>query len=1097
MVRSKRLIGKASKEKEVHVPGGGKRTSQNSNQHLFHANMELTEPQLNSSPRAGSEVNAHTDTVVLNSPKHSTLVENRGTLPLRHPRNSSTPTRSSAASYQASRTPMSDLVDTPIGDGIAHSLIQDNQQDLFGSHNTEGSRIKAVTREVAQGYIEELVVRIEWFGMELVNDVDWEIKYQNIVIGIQNKIAKLSEIVRISSLGDLFMEVQGLKARFDIYKSHFHTISANSRPPSSITDRRRSPAYGSPEGAAGEVLPPQGTRLVIRQDSVCTGMQGAIGSVENLSTSRSDQLYHLRERLRKLTDTKGDRAEMQKQFRTANNKIAELKDCITHQQETISHMEEKILNLENIANLHHNQLGSIPEMQEALMEQTLKMEDAIECMESYRQEGLESTERMNDDQISIRRDLVRFNADMAQFQVRLDFHARSQSQRTQPPPYDSQHEPYHSVPIIRRPQSCGSVSSTSETLSPPAPRVNHMNPVGIVPLHLSQAINAPQNRNGSGSRANVPQAEQVQQVGQGQYHSRVAGHAPLYQSSSSESTLSWERGMNRPRRGMGHNRIHNIGVNTSQNRSNAPRLHINAPQQQAPGHGYMFGTSNEHDERGRKARRATKNITSQCRRLRSLMDVELNNELSKSHVQDLLKMTLPLINDVKKELKKEIDNYSSLPDYLVDSSIVDLAEDLMDQAHDWAITLKNVYTAIDCGKPSLDGKLFEGLKKFSETSELSIFEFIKKFERYTADKGSKLQKAALLYDQYIDKTLQLKAVDLRHDYDGLTNWLRLHYGKPRVMSKNLLKALPSASPPADSLVTAGLTHYYRSLEAAVKRIQELKDIPEMSEEMDTSWVESTDFLELLVGKLPRKSKKQFYTALIEKGKDVEHLHGLDIFEMMVETIKVSSKITEAMWKSAPEETTRSKPKDNTSPKLGNRVHIGTVGSPLQRTESPSQSNPTAHLARSSTPPKFKDKAKSNPMDSAKDGRMAKIIPKSKSEFPCVFERHTHELGQCVSFLTAGCRARRDLALGTICLTCLKPKDTCDRKCAPNVPEALKCKKCGENPKLKNYPPRCVLFCSEKDHKTDIDTAAFTSALEGYLKGISAGSIDGNAILEMD
>ena len=103
----------------------------------------------------------------------------------------------------------------------------------------------------------------------------------------------------------------------------------------------------------------------------------------------------------------------------------------------------------------------------------------------------------------------------------------------------------------------------------------------------------------------------------------------------------------------------------------------------------------------------------------------------------------------------------------------------------------------------------------------------------------------------------------------------------------------------------------------------------------------------------------------------------------------------------------------------------------------------------------------------------------------------------MSFLTAGCRARRDLALGTICLTCLKPKDTCDRKCAPNVPEALKCKKCGENPKLKNYPPRCVLFCSEKDHKTDIDTAAFTSALEGYLKGISAGSIDGNAILEMD
>ena len=51
--------------------------------------------------------------------------------------------------------------------------------------------------------------------------------------------------------------------------------------------------------------------------------------------------------------------------------------------------------------------------------------------------------------------------------------------------------------------------------------------------------------------------------------------------------------------------------------------------------------------------------------------------------------------------------------------------------------------------------------------------------------------------------------------------MRLHYEKPRVMSKNLLKALPSASPPADSSVSAGLSHYYPSLVTLVFSWQQL------------------------------------------------------------------------------------------------------------------------------------------------------------------------------------------------------------------------------------------------------------------------------------
>ena len=1097
-----------SKDKPlVQLPGGNRRTSVNSNQHLFN------EPQ-NPSQQTHDNFTTNMETAVdsPNSSQAETVVPDKqigGTSSgftsigiLSPPRNTSTP-----AAGQSGDPDDHGLTVNTINEGLGNTVVGNNQHEYNLWQGSEILHLRVVSQEEALNYLQDLKVKVEWFGLELMRQDNWEIISDIAGNQIFERFSMLDEILRISNFDELVSDIQGVQARFEVYRTHVNTAMLASDPPSTIPSRCTSPAITSPEIDGYNTRPSfllgNVPNIIIRPDSDKSVTQRGARSFENLSLSRSVQVQNLRERLRQLTDTKCDRNEMRKQYRSTTNKIAELEDCIKHQQETIRRMEEKFTNLENTVHAYQEQLESIPEMQELIMEFTAQMDDALDILESDRRDNgaagqvnQYTVDGIAKTQADLRRDVAKLNADMAQIQLRLNQRNRLETASRHLPRHDkNQQRP--SVSHVSKTQSRSPFYSTSSTTSPPLPRTHYENPSGIVPLRRSRgfyrdpnagsthdaelvALNGHSDRNPPINGQDPSQARHDQATGPPEHVG--------YHSHSSTSSITSSQNKE-------YNRILNITQRNAgyvQGYPTGHPLQAGDPQaQEGNCHLQREHTSSSSNEQNRRARRSVRNIASQCRRLRSLLEAEINNELSKSHVQDLLKMTLPFVNDLKKELKKEIDNYSSLPDSCVDNAIIDMGEDLMNEAHDWAIQLKNVYTAIDCGKPSLDGKLFEGLKQFTESSELSVFEFIKKFERYTADKGSKQQKAALLYDQYLEKTLQLKAVDLRHNYDGLTSWLCSHYGKPRVMSKNLLKALPSSTPPADSTVTSGLANYYRSLEAAVKRIQELKDIPEMSEDMYTNWVESTDFLDLLVGKLPRKAKDKFFTLMVANGKDVDNLHGIEVFELIVETVKANSKITEAMWKSGHEEPSRSKTKEPTSPKVSNRAHATIVGSPQQQ-------SPTVHVSASSPPPKSKDNSKSKSKDKTKDGKLTTSIrPNSKCEFPCVFERHTHELGACRSFLTAGCRARLDLALGKFCLTCLKPRDICDRKCANRVPDAMKCKKCGDNPKLKHYPPRCVLFCFDDTHKDDIDVAAFASALEGYLKGIVTGSIDGNVLLEID
>ena len=134
-------------------------------------------------------------------------------------------------------------------------------------------------------------------------------------------------------------------------------------------------------------------------------------------------------------------------------------------------MEEKFTNLENTVHAYQEQLESIPEMQELIMEFTAQMNDALDILESDRRDNgaagqvnqytVDGIAKTQDD---LRRDVVKLNADMVQIQLRLNQRNRIETASRHLPHHDkNQQRP--SVSHVSKTQSRSPIFSTSSTTS--------------------------------------------------------------------------------------------------------------------------------------------------------------------------------------------------------------------------------------------------------------------------------------------------------------------------------------------------------------------------------------------------------------------------------------------------------------------------------------------------------------------------------------------------------------------------------------------------------------------------------------------------------
>ena len=459
------------------------------------------------------------------------------------------------------------------------------------------------------------------------------------------------------------------------------------------------------------------------------------------------------------------------------------------------------------------------------------------------------------------------------------------------------------------------------------------------------------------------------------------------------------------------------------------------------------------------------------RSLTGLLQPEIDNSLSKNKIASLHKSTLQLVCSERRDLEKLIDKYEKYPRNQLDTAALMQAGNILSEARDWCSNLISRYDELDCANRPVDSKLFDSLGIFTETSETSVYEFLRKFDTFMEDMGSKADRAALLYEQHLDDNIKLLTVDLRADLDKLKEWLIKRFGEPKNMCENILKQLNKGNPPADTNVTSALLLHYRNLNAAIKRIEELHSLPGIPVEKLTSHIEGADFLNNLVRLLPSSAHKDFFEQLYKEDIDTTNLQGQRVWSVLTRIVMRHSKMIEGRaLASGVSSTTKQKQPDKPEKDQSKK----------SKSANASSLDPAVHHSDQQSSKKDDEK------DSNKQGKKkAKEDSSSKKsannfDFPCPCPGHKHELGECKSFFAAKSRKRLILAEGNSCFTCLKPFKSCKSGCKNKVPEILLCKGCEPEANRINKTPLNVILCPKSDHKENLDEEEVQKELKKYL-----------------
>ncbi len=266
--------------------------------------------------------------------------------------------------------------------------------------------------------------------------------------------------------------------------------------------------------------------------------------------------------------------------------------------------------------------------------------------------------------------------------------------------------------------------------------------------------------------------------------------------------------------------------------------------------------------------------------LRRMLNPPVNDQLTKSVVQGIHKGLLPAVDSERKEVMKLLDKYENHRSEIPHPELLNMIEDIIEDARHWSIGMREKHRELDCSKKSIDKKLYEGMKKFGADSDTNIFEFLKRLELYTEEQGTAKERAALLYEHYISKELQMEMIDRKNSYELMKVWLTKKFGEVKVITDNILKVVLKEAIPNDSTISTNLTNYYRKLNSVFKKIQELDRTVDVPKEDLAAHIYSNDFLSKLITLAPDKARFEFMDQWMSSGEDPERIKGSDAFALL-------------------------------------------------------------------------------------------------------------------------------------------------------------------------------------------------------------------------
>ena len=461
-------------------------------------------------------------------------------------------------------------------------------------------------------------------------------------------------------------------------------------------------------------------------------------------------------------------------------------------------------------------------------------------------------------------------------------------------------------------------------------------------------------------------------------------------------------------------------------------------------------------------------------------------EMNKVTVINLHKSKLIAVDNDRKELLRDLEKYRDKTHNPIAQLIKDV-KSAAGQAKEWVDGVRDLYDTMECGNKDIDEKLFSTLKTFKENSQMSVFEFLHRFEAYTLGKGDEHKRADLLFNEYLDPEVQERVAQHKQDYGMMKKALVTAYGNVRTITANIFNSLLKETLPSDTSQDTVTFKYYKKLNCAVQQILELTRVDGMPLEDLEGHIYSVEFLQQLKELLPKSAKFKYMENLKKAGRNHITASGQKSLYIYAETVtdefdlfngSVASDKSKLMWNTV---TTLDKPKQK-APKSPSKKAFQTVvqSDSSDESENESQENLAHYVGKDKGKEQRKKASNKSPKPKSKENHSQKQGGQKKIKFPCGLHKGEHELGGCENFFKLHPSKRRSL-LKNLCWNCMGSRNDCKDDCQNTVPRELVCEECTQYCKSQNWPVSNILFCPMKSHPKP-DKKDLHQALKKYLKG---------------
>ena len=466
--------------------------------------------------------------------------------------------------------------------------------------------------------------------------------------------------------------------------------------------------------------------------------------------------------------------------------------------------------------------------------------------------------------------------------------------------------------------------------------------------------------------------------------------------------------------------------------------------------------------------RPGKRLKREARRLEGALRPAVSATIPKSILQDIYKNTVTLVDETRKAVMESLATYEL--DKHCNDQLCDAVEEILDKAAEWTGGMRSMHRHLGYHKESLSKKLYTNLSPFTNTSEINVFEFFRRFELITGESGSLTEQAELLYNKYLDRTLQLELVTKRNDFQAMRKYLVQKYGILSVITDNILKSMEGGPIPPPAAPYLAQANYFRNLNSAIQRVDDLRRQECISTPALEKHIYSSEFLAKLLKHIPPIATNDFMDSLVKADEDVCMIEGPEAFRLLSSCVARHFKKFDSLTRVA-DSSLKATRSEKPSPK-------GKVPAP----RSPIKSKLSSHSAARTTPG-------NSPKQGPRKNATSSTSNRTSKGFPCINTSHKHSLGACQDFFAMNASERLNAvhnASVKVCKTCLGSNMGCTiSKCAnfKDIPPVLLCRECKDIGKTLGKTPYCVLVCKNASHARP-PVKDFTDALQKFYKGFN-------------